>query len=113
MDTANLISSQTFSPTAIGKAKTIDAACEEKKIQFAKDFESVFINKLLDEMKNTIGDWGSEKDGAAKQIDGLFFSQLARNLAGNGGIGMWKDIYKSLPDSQQKNTNPELLNEKL
>lgn len=113
MDIANLISPQNFSPTAIGQAKNIDAACDEKKKQFAKDFESIFINKLLDEMKNTIGNWGSEKDGPAKQIDGIFFSQLAQNLAGNGGIGMWKDIYKSLPDSQQKNTNPELLNEKL
>ncbi|MHC4155610.1 MAG: hypothetical protein ACYST6_11910 [Planctomycetota bacterium] len=41
---------------------------QAKKKQVAKDFESVFISKLLDEMKNTIGDWGFERDGASQQI---------------------------------------------
>ncbi len=114
MDSANLILTGTVSPpTPLEQIKNIDAACEAKKKQFAKDFESVFINKLLDEMKNTIGDWGDEKDGASKQIDGIFWLHLARDIADNGGFGMWKDIYKSLNDSQNNNTATELLNEKI
>ncbi len=69
---------------------------QAQKEQFAKDFESVFIEKLLDEMKNTIGSWGFEQDGASKQIQGLFWMNLARDISKNGGMGMWKDIYQSL-----------------
>jgi Rod binding domain-containing protein len=114
MDSANLILTGTVPlPTPLEQIKKIDAACEAKKKQFAKDFESVFINKLLDEMKNTIGDWGDEKDGASKQIDGIFWLYLARDIADNGGFGMWKDIYQFLTDSKNKNIVPELLDENL
>ena len=85
----------------------IDGLSEEKKKQLAKDFESVFISKLLDEMKNTVGDWGFEKDGASKQVQGIFWLYLARDIANNGGFGMWKDIYKSLTSSDQTKTTRE------
>lgn len=114
MDSSKLILTGVVSPpTPLEQIKNIDAACEAKKKQFAKDFESVFINKLLDEMKNTIGDWGDEKDGASKQIDSIFWLHLARDIADNGGFGMWKDIYQFLIDSEHKNTEVELLDENL
>ena len=34
----------------------INGISEEEKKQIAKDFESVLLSKLLDEIKNTIGD---------------------------------------------------------
>ena len=114
MDSANLILTGTVPPpTPLEQIKKIDNTCEAEKKQFAKDFESVFINKLLDEMKNTIGDWGDEKDGVSKQIDGIFWLHLARDLADNGGFGMWKDIYQFLTDSKHNNIVPELLDENL
>jgi len=114
MDSTNLILPGTVSqPTPFRQTDKIDDSCNAKKKQFAKDFESVFISKLLDEMKTTIGDWGDEKDGASKQIDGIFWSHLARDIADNGGFGMWKDIYQSLNNSKQENIAPELLNENL
>ncbi len=87
----------------------IDGASEETKKQVAKDFESVFINKLLDEMEKTIGEWGFEKDGTSKQIQGIFWLYLARDVANNGGFGMWKDIYQFLTDSDQTQTTTESL----
>ena len=114
MDSSTLILTGAVpQPTPLGQAKTIDSACEAKKEQFAKDFESVFIHKLLDEMKNTIGQWGEEKDGASKQIDSMFWSHLARDLADKGGFGMWKDIYQFLAEPKQGNRASELLDEKL
>ena len=71
-----------------------------EKTQAAKDFESVLLGRLLDEMKNSIGDWGFEQSSTANQIQGTFWMFLARHLADSGGIGIWKDIYKSLPDSE-------------
>lgn len=114
MNSANLILTGAISPpTPLEQAKNIEASCEAGKKQFAKDFESVFINKLLDEMKNTIVDWGNEKDGASEQIDGIFWLCLARDIADNGGFGMWKDIYQFLADLENKNSTAELLDENL
>jgi len=110
MDIANLIlNSATPLTTSPEQATKTDIASE----QSAKDFESVFINKLLDEMKNTIGDWGEEKDGPAQQVDGIFWLYLSRDIADKGGFGMWKDIYKLVNNSEQKNTTSELLDKKL
>ena len=75
--------------------------------QFAKDFESVFMEKLLDEMKNTIGDWGFEHDGASRQILGLFWLNLARDVSSHGGLGLWKDIYDSLDTMDGQTNTPE------
>lgn len=114
MDSTKLILNDPVSSLIpLEQINKIDGISEEKKKQFAKDFESIFINKLLDEMKNTIGDWGDEKDGASKQIDGIFWLHLARDIADNGGFGMWKDIYQFMNDEQNKNATTELLDENL
>ena len=92
------------------KPTKIDEISEEEKKQVAKDFESVLLNKLLDEMKNTIGDWGFDKDGASEQVQGIFWLYLARDIAHNGGFGLWKDIYRFLTNySNQSNTTTKSL----
>jgi len=89
------------------EAGEINDMSEEKKKQVAKDFESVFINKLLDEMKNTIGEWGFEQDGVSKQIQGMFSIYLSEHIANNGGFGLWRDIYRFLTDLGQPKTTTE------
>ena len=81
-------------PTPLPDMGRISGASELRKQQVAKDFESVLIDRLLGQMKNTIGDWGFERDGTSKQVDGIFWSGLARGIADQGGFGLWKDIYK-------------------
>ena len=83
------------------------------KEQYAKDFESVFIAKLLDAMKGTIGDWGFEKDGASEQVQGIFWTYLSQDLANSGGFGMWKDIYQSLVDLENNNNATGLIDNQL
>jgi Rod binding domain-containing protein len=88
-------------------------ATQQKTEKFCKDFESVFITRLLDEMKETIGDWGGEQDGAAKQTQGLFWMYLAQDMGDKGGFGLWKQMYnqlagdKSLP-AQNQNVEVEI-----
>ncbi len=114
MDSAGLILTEAVSlPAALAKIEKTDVASEARKKQAARDFESVFIANLLDEMKNTIGDWGIEKDAASKQVEGIFWLYLARDVANNGGLGMAKDVYRFLTDSQQTNTPTELLDKSL
>lgn len=92
------------------QAGKIDELSEAKKKQAAKDFESVLLTKLLDVMKGTIGDWGFDKDGASQQVQGLFCLYLARDIANQGGFGLWADIYESLGDADQTNAKIESLN---
>ena len=114
MDSSELILSGTVSPPIpLEHIKKTDTFSEERKKEVSKDFESVLISTLLDQMKNTIGEWGFEKDGASKQIQGIFWLYLARDIADNGGFGMWKDIYKSLANSDQTNPITQSLDKKL
>jgi len=110
MDSAKLILTEPISlPTPPGNLNKVDGILEQKKEQAAKDFESVLISKLLDEMKNTIGDWGFDKDGASKQIQGIFWLYLSRHLANSGGLGLWKDIYRTLTNPDQTNKTTQSL----
>jgi flagellar protein FlgJ len=110
VDRLNLTLTNPVLPDA---ATTMSDASQEKKVQFAKDFESVFIEKLLDEMKNTIGDWGLEQDDASRQVQGLFWMHLARDVSNNGGLGMWKEIYQSLGDAENKTDSDNSLDREL
>jgi Rod binding domain-containing protein len=107
MDGTKLILTEPVSPPTmlehLDKSK-LKSISEEKKKQVAKDFESVLLNKLLDEMKNSIVDWGLEKDAASKQTQGIFWLYLGRDIANNGGLGLWKDIYQFLSNAEQTNT---------
>lgn len=109
MDGANLILVEAMPlPNVLSEAGRVSVdSTEQQKIQGAKDFESVFIAKLLDAMKDSIVDWGLEKDGTSKQMDGLFWMYLGREIANQGGFGMWKDIYASLNNTTQAKTPVE------
>jgi Rod binding domain-containing protein len=107
MDNAKLILTEPVSPPVpleLLQKSGLKNASEEKKKQIAKDFESVLLNKMLDEMKNTIGSWGFEKDGPSEQVQGIFWMYLARDMANNGGIGLWKDIHQFLTNADRTNT---------
>ena len=70
---------------------------DEQKQQIAKDFESVLITKLFEQVQESTGSWGlEEEDGASQQVQGLFWLFLARDVADKGGFGLWKDIYGQL-----------------
>jgi Rod binding domain-containing protein len=106
MDSVQLILTQPVSPPSMLdniNTSNIDSVSDEKKKQIAKDFESVLLNKIFDEMKNTVVDWDSEEDGASEQIQGIFWLHLARDVADNGGVGLWEDIYKFIKNNNQTN----------
>ena len=86
---------------------------DQQKKQIAKDFESIFLNRLFDEMSKTVGDWGFERDGAAEQVQGLFWFYLAKEVADKGGFGLWRDIYRWLAESEQTPAEPSLVDRKI
>jgi len=126
MDSSQLILTDAVSPPAVlpnangarlrellARAGEIggDEVSDSKKVQLAKDFESVLLSRLFDEMKKTIGDWGFEQDGASKQVQGMFWLYLARDVADKGGFGLWKDIYRFFKDVDKTNAQTRLLDE--
>jgi Rod binding domain-containing protein len=107
MDSAKLILTEPVSPPALLdnlQQSELKNLPEEKRKQIAKDFESVLIGKMLDEMKNTIGSWGFEKDGPSNQVQGIFWLYLAQDIGKNGGIGLWKDIYQFINNADHSST---------
>ena len=71
---------------------------EEKKKKVAQDFESIFIHQLMETMKATIPDEESE-DAAAGQVKSMYWSFMAQAVSDQGGLGLWKDIYKSMSNN--------------
>ncbi len=114
MDFAKLIPTESvLLPTPLRDPGKVEETSEDKKEQTAKDFESVLLSRIVDTMKDTIGDWGFEQDAAAKQVQGLFWMYLARDVAGKGGFGLWKDIYKFMVNSEKPNSIADLPGEDL
>ncbi len=82
-----------LNPADLKKA-ALDPAARKKAEKMARDFESVFLHKVVEEMHRTVGDSGLLSDGVSKQITGLFWFYMTQELANQGGVGLWKDIYR-------------------
>jgi Rod binding domain-containing protein len=102
-----LLTEEAPMPTLLKEADKIVSASDDKQVNAVKDFESVFIVKLLEVMESTVGDWGMEKDATSKQAEGIFSMYLGRHLGQSGGFGMWKDIYKYLHNADDANKTVE------
>jgi Rod binding domain-containing protein len=85
----------TLQPRQLGRLAE-QAADPEAAKKVAKDFESVLLHKVMEQMHRTVGDSGLLSDGTSRQVQGLFWFQLAQEVAANGGLGLWKEIYRHL-----------------
>ena len=105
MEIGKLLLPQQFE--TIGDLKQLQKLSEgfgqdkEKAVSELKKFESIFIMKLLEQMENTAGEWGFEKDESDKQVNNIFSLSLADELAQSGGFGIWEQLYKSLVQSSE------------
>src|ERR1035437_7371621 len=72
----------------------------------AKDFESVFLEKITDEMQKTVPHSGLLNSSAMEQTQGLFWMQLSQELAKQGGLGLWKQLVKQMQASSGQASPP-------
>ncbi len=70
---------------------------EEKKKQVAKQFEAVLLHQLMKTMKSTIPESGLFDDSTTNQYQDMFWSFLSQDIGEQGGLGLWKQIYNSMP----------------
>ena len=77
-------------------AAELENACQE--------MESIFLNFLLKEMRNTIAKSGFISGGTAENIyTGMLDAELSKVIAARGGIGLSKILYEQLgKDTENK-----------
>ena len=78
--------------TKDSQAEMLDA----KRREVAKNFESILIEQMLRQMKETIPDSGLFDEPATGQIENMFWSFMGRNLAEQDGFGLWQQIYNKM-----------------
>ena len=83
---------------------------DKNKQKVAKNFEAIFIQQLLSQMKNTIMD-NEHSDPAFGQVDSMYWSLLSDAVAEEGGLGLWEKIYEQMPDTQKTEQLNQLLDE--
>lgn len=80
-----------------------DRIRDEQEKQIGRDFESVLLTKLFEQVQASIEDSGfDEEDSGAQQVRGMFWLYLAQDVADKGGFGLGKDIYQHI--KQMENT---------
>ena len=84
-------------PDALGEvSRTNQLVHERRKVQAAKEFESLLIARLVDSMKETVGESGLLEEEGSEQIRSMFWMNLSSAISDQGGIGLWKEIYKNI-----------------
>jgi Rod binding domain-containing protein len=72
------------------------AAKDRAAVKAAKDFESVLLHRLLEEMRKTVPDSELLDSPASDQMMSMFYMYLAQDTAQKGGLGLWKQIYQQM-----------------
>lgn len=105
MQISNSLLTQGVSPPdVLPEIRGINESSDEKKKQFAMEFESLLIGKLLDEAANSIASINDDEDGAKGQVQSIFNMFLSQHAGASGGLGLYKEIYQSLNQIGQEQT---------
>jgi len=104
-----------FGPQSPGIQQYLNKAADDSgdMAQAAKDFESVLIHQLMQEMSRTIPDSELTGSGASKQMQGIFWSFLAEEVADSGGLGLWRDIQQYCTGSGPIDSPPPTVEQEL
>ena len=81
-------------PSAGQAPRDIRSAAQAEKV--AKDFESVLLARLLEEMDKTIPRSGLLEGGSTEQVRSMYWSLMAREMARQGGLGLWRQVHKGM-----------------
>lgn len=105
--TALPIRAENMTPQAVADMSDL------KKQELAKDFESILLTRLFNEVKASISASSFDEDAGSDQIHGMFWSFLAEDVADKGGFGLWKDLYQNFKDMEGAGTPGALIDKEL
>lgn len=97
-----------FSPASLGHAvyptATPAAAGTDKLKKVSRDFESVFLTNMFENMFEGLDDDGPFGAGAGNGVwRSLLTEEYAKSMAASGGIGIASQIQHQLISLQEKN----------
>ena len=72
----------------------IDSEKDMEKV--ARDFESVFVNKLLESMRKAIPKSGLLDSSALDMYQSMMDQEMAKNMSERKGMGLGEMVYKDL-----------------
>ena len=72
----------------------IDSEKDMEKV--ARDFESVFVNKLLESMRKAVPKSGLLDSSALDMYQSLMDQEMAKNMSERKGMGLGEMVYKDL-----------------
>jgi Rod binding domain-containing protein len=76
-------------------------------LEAARDFEAVLLHRMMEAMRRTVPDSELLSSPATRQMEGLFWFYLAQEVARKGGIGLWKDLARSLDLAGAETPSPQ------
>ena len=79
------------------------AAKDRAAVKAAKDFESVLVHRLLEEMRKTVPDSELLDSSGSDQMMSMFYTYLAQDVAQHGGLGLWKQVYQQMKPKGTEN----------
>jgi Rod binding domain-containing protein len=93
-------------PTAVGNR--VNDKNDGRLREACSEFEALFINLLLKELRATVGKSGLMDGGRAEEVyTGMMDTEMARDLAAKGGIGLAAILYRQLdPARAQRRSVP-------
>ena len=86
---------------------------DRKKQTLAKDFESILLTQLFNEVKESLSASSFDDDAGSDQFRGIFWSFLAEDVADKGGFGLWQDFYHHFKDMDDASGAGELMDKQL
>jgi flagellar protein FlgJ len=86
---------------AVEAAADDQARTAEQLRSVARQFETVFLNEIVKQMKETV-DYTSldEEDETGEQVQSMYWSFMADSLGRQGGVGYWKEIYEKIASAR-------------
>ena len=94
-------------PSAVGNR--VNDESDGRLREACSEFEALFINLLLKELRATVGKSGLMDGGRAEEVyTGMMDTEMARDLAAKGGIGLAAILYRQLdPARAERRSVPD------
>jgi len=77
---------------AHGTGRAAGSSAGGRTRQVARDFESLLIHRLMEQMQQTVEESPLLDSPMTKQVQGIFWFYMAQEMAAAGGLGLWRDI---------------------
>jgi peptidoglycan hydrolase FlgJ len=90
--------------SAAGAIKNALSPQQEKIAKTAKDFESMFLENMMQQVfPQEVGEGPAGENGTGGQIyRGMMVNEMAKQVAKSGGVGIAESVYRQMLQMQER-----------